>query len=107
MKIIEYSTNNPVKVAVGSIFILLFGLLALFRIPVQLVPDVERPQITVETRWTGASPEEVEQEIIHEQEEMLKSVENLKKLTSKSFNGRGQILLEFVCLSVDGKSVEV
>jgi HAE1 family hydrophobic/amphiphilic exporter-1 len=95
MKIIEYSTNNPVKVAVGSIFILLFGLLALFRIPVQLVPDVEMPQITVVTRWTGASPEEVEQEIIHEQEEMLKSVENLKKLTSKSFNGRGQILLEF------------
>ena len=79
-----------------SIFILLFGLLSLFRIPVQLVPDVEKPQITVETRWIGASPEEVEQEIIHEQEEMLKSVENLRKLTSKSFNGRGQILLEFV-----------
>ncbi|MDP6924462.1 MAG: efflux RND transporter permease subunit [Candidatus Scalindua sp.] len=96
MKIIEYSTKNPVKVAVGSIFVLLFGFLALFRIPVQLVPDVERPQITVETRWIGASPEEVEQEIIHEQEEMLKSVENLRKMTSKSFNGRGQILLEFV-----------
>ncbi len=95
MKIIEYSTNNPVKVAVGAIFVLLFGLLALFRIPVQLVPDVEKPQITVETRWIGASPEEVEQEIIHEQEEMLKSVENLRKLTSKSFNSRGEILLEF------------
>ena len=95
MKIIEYSTNNPVKVAVGAIFILLFGLLALFRIPVQLVPDVEKPQITVETRWIGASPQEIEQEIIHEQEEMLKSVENLRKLTSKSFNGRGEILLEF------------
>ncbi|MHC4320902.1 MAG: efflux RND transporter permease subunit [Planctomycetota bacterium] len=96
MKIIEYSTKNPVKVAVGSIFVLLFGLLSLFRIPVQLVPDVEMPQITVVTRWIGASPEEVEQEIIHEQEEMLKSVENLRKLTSKSFNGRGEILLEFV-----------
>ena len=96
MKIIEYSTNNPVKVAVGSIFVLLFGLIALFRIPVQLVPDVEKPQITVETRWIGASPEEVEQEIIHEQEEMLKSVENLRKLTSRSFNSRGEILLEFV-----------
>ena len=96
MKIIEYSTNNPVKVAVGSIFVLLFGLLALFRIPVQLIPDVEKPQITVETTWIGASPEEVEQEIIHEQEEMLKSVENLRKLTSKSFNSRGEILLEFV-----------
>lgn len=74
---------------------LIFGLIALFHIPVQLVPDVERPQITVETRWIGTSPEEVEQEIIHEQEEMLKSVENLRKLTSKSFNGRGEILLEF------------
>ncbi|MFQ5685961.1 MAG: efflux RND transporter permease subunit [Candidatus Scalindua sp.] len=95
MKIIEYSTRNPVKVIVGAIFVLLFGLIALFRIPVQLVPDVEKPQITIETRWTGASPQEVEQEIIHEQEEMLKSVENLDKLTSKSFNGRGRILMEF------------
>ena len=95
MKIIEYSTNNPIKVIVGAIFILLFGLIALFRIPVQLVPDVEKPQITVETHWAGASPEEVEQEIIHEQEEMLKSVQNLSKLTSKSFNGSGRILLEF------------
>ncbi len=95
MKIIEYSIHNIVKVTVGAIFILLFGLIALFRIPVQLVPDVEKPQITVVTPWIGASPEEIEQEIIHEQEEMLKSVENLRKLTSKSFNSRGQILLEF------------
>jgi hydrophobic/amphiphilic exporter-1 (mainly G- bacteria), HAE1 family len=96
MKIIEYSIKNPVKVAVGSIFVLLFGLIALFRIPVQLVPDVEKPQITVVTPWIGASPQEIEQEIIHEQEEMLKSVENLRKLTSRSFNSRGEILLEFV-----------
>ena len=89
MKIIEYSTHNPVKVTVGSIFLILFGFISLFRIPVQLVPDVEQPQITVVTRWTGASPGEVEQEIVHEQEEMLKSVENLKKLTSQSFNGYG------------------
>lgn len=95
MKIIDYSTHNPVKVIVGAIFILIFGIIALFRIPVQLVPDVEQPQITIDTRWIGASPEEVEQEIIHEQEEMLKSVENLRKLTSQSFNSRAKILLEF------------
>ena len=95
MQLIKYSTRNPVKVTVGAIFVLLFGFISLFRIPVQLIPDVEKPQITVETRWIGASPEEVEQEIIHEQEEMLKSVENLYKLTSQSFNGRGNILLEF------------
>jgi len=95
MKIIEYSIHNIVKVTVGAIFVLLFGLIALFRMPVQLVPDVEKPQITVVTPWIGASPEEVEQEIIHEQEEMLKSVENLRKLTSKSFNSRGEVLLEF------------
>ncbi|MCP5003447.1 MAG: efflux RND transporter permease subunit [Planctomycetes bacterium] len=95
MNVIEYSTHNPVKVTVGAIFVLLFGIIALFRIPVQLIPNVEKPQITIETRWIGASPEEVEQEIIHDQEEMLKSVENLDKMTSQSFNSRGKILLEF------------
>ena len=60
MKIVDSAIKKPVSVIVGVLFIALFGLLSLFRIPVQLTPDVDRPIITVTTLWPGASPEEIE-----------------------------------------------
>lgn len=87
--------NNPVKVAVGVILVALFGGIALYRMPMELTPDVEIPTITVETRWVGASPQEIEKEIVQEQEEQLQSVEGLQKLTSESMDSLGRIILEF------------
>ena len=95
MKLIERSIRYPVSVTVGVLLVALFGLVALMRIPVQLTPTVEKPEITVETRWPGASPQEVEREIVEEQEEQLKSVEGLRRLTSESMDGRGRVVLEF------------
>ena len=68
MKLIEQSLKYGVTVAVGVIMIILFGIISLFRIPVQLVPDVSQPELTVSTDWPGASPEEVERDIVDEQE---------------------------------------
>ena len=59
MKLVDASIGHPVSVIVGVFFIVLFGLLALLKIPVQLTPDVIRPQITVTTVWPGASPQEI------------------------------------------------
>lgn len=95
MKLVDSAIKYPVTVIVGVIFLVLFGVLSLLRIPVQLTPDVTRPQITVTTRWPGASPQEVEREIIDQQEEYLKSVEGLTRLTSESRDALGQITLEF------------
>ena len=95
MDYIRFAILNPVKVTVGVMLILLFGLIAVATIPIQLVPNVDQPVITVETAWTGRSPQEVEQEIIEEQEDKLKSVSNLKKMTGEAQLGRGEITLEF------------
>jgi HAE1 family hydrophobic/amphiphilic exporter-1 len=95
MKLADTSIKYPVTVIVGVIFLVLFGVLSLLRIPVQLTPDVTRPQITVTTRWPGASPQEIEREIVERQEEYLKSVEGLTRLTSESRDALGQITLEF------------
>jgi len=108
MKLVETAIKRPVTVAVAVIFIILFGFIALFSIPVQLTPDVENPKITVDTVWTGASPYEVESEIVNEQEEELKSVEGLVELTSESSEDRGTVVLEFeVGTDVDSKVVKV
>jgi len=93
--LVEAFVRNPVKVSVGVLLLALFGGIALFRLPMQLTPEVETPTITIETRWPGASPGEVEREIVQEQEEQLKSVEGLTKLSSESMDSRGRITLEF------------
>ena len=82
MSLIEVFVRNPVKVAVGVLLVALFGIIALMRMPMQLTPEVQIPTITVETNWPGASPQEVEQEIVIEQEEQLTSVEGITKLSS-------------------------
>ncbi len=93
---IESCIANPVKVAVGALLLILFGTIALIRMPMQLTPEVQIPTLTIETRWPGASPQEIEREIIQEQEEQLKSVEGVTKMTSESMDSSGKIVMEFL-----------
>jgi HAE1 family hydrophobic/amphiphilic exporter-1 len=95
MKLIESSIRYPVSTVVGVILVVMFGAISLFRIPIQLVPNVEEPKITVTTVWPGASPHEVEREIVTEQEKHLKSLEGLIKMESSSSDSVGSVTLTF------------
>ncbi len=95
MKLITASVQYPVSTTVGVLLLSLFGGIALFNLPVQLTPDVEDPEISVTTVWPGASPQEIEREIIDEQEEQLKSLEGLRKMSSSSSDSTGIITLTF------------
>ena len=95
MKIIDGSIRFPVTTSVGVILLVMFGVLALYQIPIQLTPDVDEPNITVTTFWPGASPLEVEREIVEEQEEQLKSLEGLKEMESTSNDSQGSVTLTF------------
>ncbi len=95
MKLIESFVRNPVKVSVGVLIVGLFGVISLWKMPVQLSPEVQVPTISVRTSWPGASPQEIEREIVQEQEEQLQSVEGLTRMTSQSADSSGSITLEF------------
>ncbi len=95
MKLVDTAIKKPVTVTVGVILLVLFGLISLFRIPIQLTPNVDIPEISVETAWQGASPLEVEREIIDVQEDELKNVEGLDKMKSESRDGLAYINLMF------------
>jgi HAE1 family hydrophobic/amphiphilic exporter-1 len=92
---VKFSINDPVKVIVGVIVILLFGFIGLYRMPYQLSPSLEIPQITVTTVWTGATPYEIEREIIEEQEKAFKGIPNLDEMESSSWNSIGSVTLKF------------
>ena len=95
MNPIQLIIRQPVTVTVGVILIAMSGLLALQRIPIQLTPNVESTIITVTTFWEGASPQEVEQNIVDKQEERLLGLSNLRLMTSNSSQGEGRVRLEF------------
>ncbi|MEE8557574.1 MAG: efflux RND transporter permease subunit [Myxococcota bacterium] len=95
MKLVDRSIRYPVSVAVAVILAVLFGFIGLVRLPVQMIPTIDRPEISVETRYPGAGPLEVEEEITRRQEELLNTVENLRKMTSISEEGRSRIVLQY------------
>ena len=95
MHLVEAFIRNPVKVSVGVLLTVLFGAICLVTMPKQLTPSVENPVLTVETSWPGASPHEIEREIVQEQEEQLQSIEGLVKMSSECKDSEGEILLEF------------
>ena len=92
---IRFSLEKPVILAVGIIIVCLFGLAALFRVPLQLIPDLDPRVVTVRTIWPGASPQDVEKEILVEQEEFLRNVTGLERMISTASFGSGTIELEF------------
>ena len=95
MSIIERCIRQPVAVAVVVILIVIFGLIGLFQVPVQLTPNVDQPVVSISTNWFGAQPQEIEQEILQDQEEVLKTIPGLREMTSEAVEGLGTVRLEF------------
>ena len=95
MNLTKTSLANPAGVAVGVAIIVVFGLFSLMKLPVQLFPDIERPQISIWTGWRAASPKEVESEILEPQEEVLEGIPGLKALNANANRGGSWINLTF------------
>jgi len=95
MDIVKSSIEKPVTVLVGVILVLLFGSIGLMSMPYQLSPTVIEPEITVTTIWSGATPYEIERDVIEEQEKVLKGIPGLLEMESEAFNSRGEISLKF------------
>jgi len=95
MNIIRLSIERPIAIVAMVLMIVLFGYVALQRIPIQMAPDVRQPVIIIKTSWPGAAPQEVEREIINPQEDELKGLEGVRKMTSKAQRNQGEVTLEF------------
>lgn len=91
----RFALEKPVILLVAILIIGLFGLASIFRVPIQMVPDLDPRIITVDTRWPGATPQDIEKEILVEQEEYLRSITGLDHMYSKASFGRATIELEF------------
>ncbi len=95
MKLTQLSLANPTAVIVGILLVVLFGLISVFRLPIQLTPDVSQPMIVISTGWRAAAPEEMEAEIIERQEDVLKGLQGIEKMESSAGAGNGSITLRY------------
>ncbi|WP_294965360.1 efflux RND transporter permease subunit [Sulfurimonas sp.] len=95
MNFIDISIKKPVSVFVGIVLILMFGMVALTQLPYKLTPNVIEPEIGVVTLWPGATPSEVERDIVEKQEEQLKSTPGLVNYEATASDNLSEITLTF------------
>ena len=87
--------KNPAAVIVIVALVMVFGLLSIFKLPLQLTPDIEQPQISIFTGWRSAAPAELESVIIEPIENVVKNTQGVTKVTTSIGQGFGDITLTF------------
>lgn len=95
MKIAEISIRRPITVGMITVAILMFGLVAFGRLPVNLLPDISYPTLTVETKYSQAAPNEVENLVTKPIEEAVAVVSGVQRITSRSRAGVSEVTMEF------------
>ena len=95
MNLTKASISNPVAVIAAVLLVLLMGGIGLSGLPVQMIPDIQRPTIQINTGWRTAAPEEVESEILEPQEDMLRGLPGLEQMESTASRGNASINLKF------------
>ena len=87
--------RRPILAFVVNALIIIAGLAALFGVEVRELPDVDRPVVTITTRFSGASPETVDQELTGRIEGAVGRVSGVRTISSESRYGRSRVTLEF------------
>ncbi|MGE0828563.1 MAG: efflux RND transporter permease subunit [Hyphomonadaceae bacterium] len=95
MTLSDLSVRRPVLATVFSLLIIAFGLIAFTRLPLRELPDVDRPVVSVNATYRGASAQVVETQVTRIIEDQLSGIEGIDLITSTSRDGRSSINIEF------------
>ena len=95
MRLVQFSINRPVTTYMMIATILLLGVIAFFRLPVDLMPEMEFPTLTVATTYQGVAPEEMETLITRPIEEAVGALAGVEKIRSNSSEGQSSVRISF------------
>ncbi|PAJ72269.1 acriflavine resistance protein B [Pseudoalteromonas sp. NBT06-2] len=95
MNLTRSALKNPAAIIVIVALVMIFGVMSVFKLPLQLTPDIEQPQITISTGWRSAAPSEMESVIIEPIENVVKNTQGVTKVTTNIGRGFGSISLTF------------
>ena len=95
MHISEITVRRPVLAIVISLFLVLVGIVAYDKLTIREYPDIDKPVVTVNTVYRGASAEIIERDITQILEDSLAGISDIKEITSESRNELSKIRIEF------------
>jgi len=95
MNLTRAALKNPAAIIVIVALVMVFGIMSVFKLPIQLTPDIEQPQINISTGWPSAAPAEMESVIIEPIENVVKNTQGVTKVTTDIRRGFGNITLTF------------
>lgn len=95
MERFRFTTSRPVAVLMVFLAVVVFGAFSMGLLPLNLMPDIAYPKLTVRTEYEGAAPAEVENNVSRPMEEILGVVTGLTRIESISRAGYSDVILEF------------
>ncbi|MBN2301871.1 MAG: efflux RND transporter permease subunit [Lentisphaerae bacterium] len=95
MNISRFSVHRPIFTIMVTLIVMILGAVSLYRIPVDLMPDVTSPTLSVSTSYENASPAEIEELITRPVEEAMSAVPGVEEVTSVSSEGNSNVRITF------------
>ena len=95
MTLPEIAIKRPVAVLMVLVSVVVLGLVALTRLPLAFMPDVQEPELFIQLPYNNASPEQVERMVVRPVEDAVGSVKGLRSMWSRCGSDGGRIRLEF------------
>jgi hydrophobic/amphiphilic exporter-1 (mainly G- bacteria), HAE1 family len=96
MSIPRLAIHRPITMFMVSSIVILLGVISVTRLPVDLMPDVTFPSLTVRVGYSGVGPVEIEELIVRPLEQSLAAVPGLEQVNSTASEGSGTVRLNFV-----------
>ncbi len=95
MKISSFSVHRPVFTIMVVLIVILLGLVSLFRLPIDLMPDISYPTLSISCSYGNAGPEEIEELITRPIEQAMSAVPGVEEVTSVSSEGSSSVRVTF------------
>ena len=92
----RWSVNRPIAMTAFIIVLIMIGASLYPKLSIDLLPNMEIPTILVRCEYKGASPTEIEVEVIKRIEDAVSSIEGIQHITSSSLEDQGQVQIEFI-----------
>ncbi|HSV99956.1 MAG TPA: efflux RND transporter permease subunit [Sedimentisphaerales bacterium] len=95
MRISQFSVHRPIFTIMVVMMIVVLGGISLLRLPIDLMPDISYPTISISCSYANAGPEEIEELITRPIEQAMSAVPGVEELTSTSVEGQGSVRVTF------------
>jgi multidrug efflux pump subunit AcrB len=95
MSLIRLSADNPAALLAAAVLLFVLGMVGIASLPIQMLPNLEYPEVNINTSWRNAAPQEVEASIVEPQEAALRQVPGVLEMSSDVRSGNGNVHLSF------------